>query len=91
VRVDVTADGGKVWHVAHFTGQDTKSRSPYHWGWTLWKAEIPIPSGEKQVRDVRFEIFIVVTMKNAIFWEIKTQFVPHTLRLCYRAQAVNAL
>ncbi|XP_033607392.1 sulfite oxidase isoform X3 [Cryptotermes secundus] len=49
VRVDVTADGGKVWHVAHFTGQDTKSKTPYHWGWTLWKAEIPIPAGEKQV------------------------------------------
>jgi sulfite oxidase len=54
VRVDVTADGGKVWHVAHFTGQDTKSRPPYHWGWTLWKAEIPIPSGEKQVHNIYF-------------------------------------
>jgi hypothetical protein len=51
VRVDVTADGGKVWHVAHFTGQDTESKPPYHWGWTLWKAEIPIPSGEKQVQN----------------------------------------
>jgi hypothetical protein len=26
---------------------------------------------------VRFEGFTVVTTKNAVFWHIKTQFVPH--------------
>jgi hypothetical protein len=26
---------------------------------------------------VRFEVFTAVTMKNAVFWEIKTQFVSH--------------
>jgi hypothetical protein len=26
---------------------------------------------------VRFEAFTPVTMKNAVFWDIKTQFVPH--------------
>jgi hypothetical protein len=26
---------------------------------------------------VRFEVFTAVTMKNAIFWDIKSQFVPH--------------
>jgi hypothetical protein len=26
---------------------------------------------------VRFEVFTAVTMKNAVFWNIKTQFVPH--------------
>jgi hypothetical protein len=26
---------------------------------------------------LRFEIFTAVTMKNAIFWDIETQFVPH--------------
>jgi hypothetical protein len=51
VRVDVTADRGKTWHVAYFTGQDTKSKPPRHWAWTLWEAEIPIPPGEKQVQD----------------------------------------
>jgi hypothetical protein len=51
VRVDVTADRGKTWHVAHFTAQDTKSKPPYHWAWTLWKAEIPIPPGKKQVQN----------------------------------------
>jgi hypothetical protein len=26
---------------------------------------------------VRFEVSMAVTMKNAVFWDIKTQFVPH--------------
>jgi hypothetical protein len=26
---------------------------------------------------VRFEVFTAVTMKHAVFWDIKTQFVPH--------------
>jgi hypothetical protein len=26
---------------------------------------------------VRFEVFTAVTMKNAVFWDIKTKFVPH--------------
>jgi hypothetical protein len=26
---------------------------------------------------VRFEVFMAVTMKNALFWDIKTQFIPH--------------
>jgi hypothetical protein len=25
----------------------------------------------------RFVVFTAVTMKNAVFWDIKTQFVPH--------------
>jgi hypothetical protein len=25
----------------------------------------------------RFEVFTVGTIKNAVFWDIKTQFVPH--------------
>jgi hypothetical protein len=27
--------------------------------------------------NVRFEVFTAVTMKNAVFWDIKTQFVLH--------------
>jgi hypothetical protein len=27
---------------------------------------------------VRFEVFTAVTMKNVVFWDIKTQFVLHT-------------
>jgi hypothetical protein len=26
---------------------------------------------------VKFEVFTAVTMKNAVFWDIKTQFVLH--------------
>jgi hypothetical protein len=26
---------------------------------------------------VRFDVFMVVTMKNAVFWNMETQFVPH--------------
>jgi hypothetical protein len=28
-------------------------------------------------RNVRFEVSTAVTMKNVVFWDIKTQFVPH--------------
>jgi hypothetical protein len=27
--------------------------------------------------NVIFQVFTAVTMKNAVFWDIKTQFVPH--------------
>jgi hypothetical protein len=32
--------------------------------------------GIKQ-KHVRLEVFMAVTMKNFIFWDIKTQFIPH--------------
>jgi hypothetical protein len=35
----------------------------------------PIRGIENEV--VRFEVFTAVTLKNAIFWDIKPQFVPH--------------
>ncbi|KAG8197175.1 hypothetical protein JTE90_011333 [Oedothorax gibbosus] len=40
VRVDVSADGGKTWHVADMM-QDS---SPLYrcWAWTLWHIEIPV-------------------------------------------------
>jgi hypothetical protein len=42
---------------------------------------------------VRFEVFSAVTMKNAVFWDIKSRsyLIGDTLRLGYRAQAVNAM
>jgi hypothetical protein len=27
--------------------------------------------------DVRFEVSTAVTVKNVVFWDIRTQFVPH--------------
>jgi hypothetical protein len=40
-----------------------------------------------------FEVFAVVTMKNVVFWDIKTQFVLHKryISLRYRVQPVNAM
>jgi hypothetical protein len=31
---------------------------------------------EKGTEHVRFEVFTAVTMKNGVFWDIETQFVP---------------
>jgi hypothetical protein len=40
-----------------------------------------------------FDIFTAVNMKNVVFWDIKTQFVPHRrhISLRYRAQPANAM
>ncbi|KAI6243775.1 Cytochrome b5 and Oxidoreductase and Moybdenum cofactor oxidoreductase domain containing protein [Aphelenchoides fujianensis] len=52
IRVDVSADEGKTWHVAELT-QDPKQDLDTAWAWTFWKAEIPLPKdvkpGEKVV------------------------------------------
>jgi hypothetical protein len=42
---------------------------------------------------VRFDVFTAVTMKNAVFWNIKTfsYLIGETLRFGYRAQPVNAM
>jgi hypothetical protein len=50
-------------------------------------------SGHKRNGNVRFEVFTAVTMKNAVSWDIETQFVPHRrqLRRRYRDQTVNAM
>jgi hypothetical protein len=41
----------------------------------------------------RFEVFTAATMKNTVFWDIKTSsyFTGDTLRLLYRAQSVNVM
>lgn len=48
VRVDVTSDKGKTWHVADLDHQDV-SVPPQHWAWTLWSIEIPVDKNESQV------------------------------------------
>jgi hypothetical protein len=42
---------------------------------------------------VRFEVFMAVTMKKVVFWDIKpsSYFTGDTLRLRYRVQLVNAM
>uniref|UniRef100_A0A8D9A398 sulfite oxidase n=1 Tax=Cacopsylla melanoneura TaxID=428564 RepID=A0A8D9A398_9HEMI len=49
VRVDVTIDQGRSWHVAKFTGQDSQAPLTRHWGWTLWKVTIPVDPNTKEV------------------------------------------
>jgi hypothetical protein len=39
--------------------------------------QITIAVSEARVGNVRFEVFTAVTMKNVVFWDIKTQFVLH--------------
>jgi hypothetical protein len=42
---------------------------------------------------VKIEVFTAVTMKNVVFWDIKTQFVPHRRHITspLKAQPVNAM
>jgi hypothetical protein len=42
---------------------------------------------------IRFVVFTAVTMKNAVFWDIKTQFILHRrqLPLRYRVRPINAM
>ncbi|CAH1103926.1 unnamed protein product [Psylliodes chrysocephalus] len=48
VRVDVTANCGRTWHVAEFDHQDT-ALPPVHWAWTLWSVKIPVDERTKNV------------------------------------------
>jgi hypothetical protein len=36
---------------------------------------------------VRFEVFMAVILKNTVFWDIKTQFVPHGRHITYPLQS----
>jgi hypothetical protein len=49
-----------------------------------------IKQGSKRVR---FEVFTAVTMKNVVFWDIRTQFVPHSRQITspLQSQPVNAM
>ena len=43
VRVDVSSDGGKTWHVADL-GSGKEQKGDRAWAWTLWEATVPLPS-----------------------------------------------
>ncbi len=43
VRVDVSADGGKTWHVADITDSGEQRRGQA-WAWTFWSATVPVPT-----------------------------------------------
>ncbi|XP_050293036.1 sulfite oxidase-like [Anthonomus grandis grandis] len=48
IRVDLTIDGGKTWHVACLDAQDS-ALPPRHWAWTLWSASIPVDKNLEEV------------------------------------------
>jgi hypothetical protein len=41
------------------------------------KYEVDLYVDELEASVLRFEVFTAVTMKNVVFWDIKTQFVLH--------------
>lgn len=49
IRVDLTTDGGKTWFEADLVEQD-KVSEPRHYGWTLWKAKVTVPKGQKELQ-----------------------------------------
>jgi hypothetical protein len=59
-------------------------------GRCLHIANFSVP--RKMLEYVRFQVFAAVTMKNALFWNIKNFYLTgDTLLLCYSAQPVNVL
>jgi acetolactate synthase small subunit len=36
---------------------------------------------KQQSRYIRFEVLTAVTVENVVFWDIKTQFVPHSTNI----------
>jgi sulfite oxidase len=42
IRVDVSLDEGKTWHVAELLPRTVSFNSRKDWAWTLWKASLPI-------------------------------------------------
>ncbi|CAH3176142.1 unnamed protein product, partial [Porites lobata] len=46
VRVDVSLDGGKSWHVANLIGDNKIYRA---WAWKLWQATLPLPEGKNSL------------------------------------------
>lgn len=52
IRVDVTADSGKNWHVAklkHGGNDNDDNSNGRNWSWSLWTVEIPIEKGVKNI------------------------------------------
>lgn len=49
VRVDLTADKGKTWHVAKLVHGDNSNSNGRNWAWALFSAEIPVPKGATNV------------------------------------------
>lgn len=46
VRVDITTDEGKTWHVADL--EQTEDANGRHWGWSLWTIKVPVDKNSKE-------------------------------------------
>jgi hypothetical protein len=62
--------------VISLTGQNRINNSSYIQPYSFASQNIFVSSLTIVVY-VRFEVFTAVTMGNAVFWDIETQFVPH--------------
>ncbi|XP_063982635.1 sulfite oxidase [Diachasmimorpha longicaudata] len=49
IRVDLTADQGKTWHVAEHMQHDRQAQEGRHWAWSLWSGDIPIDPNVSEV------------------------------------------
>ncbi|XP_062976041.1 sulfite oxidase, mitochondrial isoform X2 [Elgaria multicarinata webbii] len=50
IRVDVSLDGGKSWHVARLTGEEQLPGRA--WAWKLWQLDASVPAGTKELNIV---------------------------------------
>ena len=48
IRVDVSVDNGKTWHVAHLMDPQNHSLNR-QWSWTRWELNAPVDKGEVDV------------------------------------------
>lgn len=60
VRVDLTADGGKSWHVAELEcepGEKGQLPTGRNWAWTLWSARMPVPEQQGDKKEMEVEVW----------------------------------
>lgn len=49
IRVDVTNDRGKTWHVADLIAEDNNAKEGRYWSWTLWTIDLPVMKESKEI------------------------------------------
>ncbi|XP_011301327.1 sulfite oxidase [Fopius arisanus] len=49
IRVDLTADEGKTWHVAEHIQHDPQAKEGRHWAWSIWSGDIPVDPNASEV------------------------------------------
>lgn len=49
IRIDLTTDQGKNWHVANIDENDLSAPAGRHYSWTLWSAKLPVDKELKEI------------------------------------------